>query len=272
MEISRLLFSKETQQKLEQELTIREKSKLRWQKLKEAAESGVLDKARNRFEVANIAGYTGVEEQKGYAWVANLIRRGHLKEHIYGQNKWGKMEFEYHIATEPDFDHKSSGRKKKPTERVDDTLEEPSKLATKRPPNLKKRGREMFARLLEVAESGKIAQAKTRTELANLTDTSRSWVSGLIERDYLREVLVDYNGSTPIYKYSLTGKKPNYDNVKLSRNAVVPEGVETHTRMDEIKNDQAIKLEISRKDITIKLELSGYGQVEELIKAIVKGD
>ena len=92
---------------MKEELSGPRKGELRWNKIKDADDNGILSHAKNRYEVANIAGYSSAERSKGYQWVANLIRRGHLQEIMHGLNN-GKFEYEYHVVGEPDFNHKKA--------------------------------------------------------------------------------------------------------------------------------------------------------------------
>ena len=107
MEISRLIFSKETRKKMNEELSRAQRGKLRWNRVKDADDNGILSHAKNRYEVANIAGYSSAERSKGYQWVSNLVRRGHLQEIMHGLNN-GKFEYEYHVVGEPDFSHQNA--------------------------------------------------------------------------------------------------------------------------------------------------------------------
>ena len=102
MQVSRLTFTKETQEKMNQPLTNRQKGKLRWERLKELDEAGMLSKARIRTDVSKMLGL-GDGYGAGYTWVSNLIKRGHLKETIYGTDANGRMEFEYHIVDNPHY-------------------------------------------------------------------------------------------------------------------------------------------------------------------------
>ena len=108
MEISRLIFTKETKEEIEKGLNATQRGVLRWNKLKEAEKAGTLALAKNRNEVANIAGFTEINKTRGYQWVTNMISRGNLKETIQGFSKNRKMEYEYHIVKDPDYTrHKS---------------------------------------------------------------------------------------------------------------------------------------------------------------------
>lgn len=83
-----------------------QRGKLRWEKLKEAEKEGKLSMAKNRYEVANLCGFTGEERNRGYNWVAGKIRAGQIKETIHGIGDYGKMEFEYSLAKDPDYDRR----------------------------------------------------------------------------------------------------------------------------------------------------------------------
>lgn len=108
MEASRIFFTKETKNKMEQGLNISQRGKLRWQKVKEAEESGRLAMAKNRTEVAYLAGFTEATKNRGYQWVANMVRRKHLQEIIVGMGDHGFVEYEYHVVSDPDYDKKNA--------------------------------------------------------------------------------------------------------------------------------------------------------------------
>lgn len=88
---------------METELNGLQRGKLRWQKLKEADESGKLAMAKNRYEVGNIAGFTDGERKQGYQWVAAKIHKGQIKETIHNLGEHGKMEYEYRLVKDPDY-------------------------------------------------------------------------------------------------------------------------------------------------------------------------
>lgn len=113
MEISRLTLSKETKGKLKKDLSVREKGKILFAKLEELDNNGMLSKARNRADVARLVGYQEERAKAGYAWVSNLIRRGHLQEIISEWTPSGKMMAEYHLTgTNPDYGYEERQRRK----------------------------------------------------------------------------------------------------------------------------------------------------------------
>ena len=85
---------------MNQPLTNRRKGELRWERLKELDEAGMLSKARIRTDITKMLGL-GDGYGAGYTWVSNLIKRGYIKETIYGTDANGRMEFEYHIVGNP---------------------------------------------------------------------------------------------------------------------------------------------------------------------------
>lgn len=277
MEVSRIIFKKETKEKMEKELNRLQRGKLRWEKLKEAEKEGKLNMAKTRYEVANLVGFTSGERDRGYNWVTGKIRSGQLKETIHKLGEYGRMEYEYYIVKDPDYNRKHA-QESRWTSHV-----KTPKAGTK---SLKERGREMFSRLKAIVESGEIEKAMTRTELAKMTGATRSWVCGLIERGYLKETLIDYKGSVPTYRYSLTEKEPNYDNTKFNRSAIIKEDTETIPVIEtapkenktmiwvdeSIKDTKVYRLEFLRGDVVIKLELEDYNEVIETIKTIMKGE
>ena len=254
---------------MEKGLNSRQKGKLRWEKLKEAEAKGTLGMAKTRYDLGSIVGYSEADRRKGYQWACNMIHRGHIIEHIYEFDSYGRAIYEYHLGKEPDFDAKG--------------VKNAKHRYNNKPPvtSLKEKGRLMYGRLKSLAESGDLNAAKTRTELAKLTSTSRSWVCGMIERGFLNESFLRYENGLPTYRYSLTDKEPNYDNVKVNKNTPVnkitpeekPEERKAVVWVDEATNcTKSYKLEFSRGDTTIRVELDDYEKVAELIKTILKGE
>ena len=56
MEVSRIIFRKETKEKMERGISPQEKGRLRWEKLKEAETNGLLQKAKTRTDIGKIVG------------------------------------------------------------------------------------------------------------------------------------------------------------------------------------------------------------------------
>ncbi len=124
----RWAFRKETLEKMNRELTSRERMDLRIQRLKEAEENGTLQKIRDRKELGKLLGFdTDTEEGKHKAscCITGLIQeRKALQEiMIEGTNRWN-AKYEYHYRKP--VARKRSGRvarMKKPA-----IEEEPQKL------------------------------------------------------------------------------------------------------------------------------------------------
>lgn len=268
MEISRLIFTKETKEKMNKELTRKEKGKLRYNKLEELADNGKLSLAKNRIEVANLVGVPDNGPTKtGYKWVSGLVRNGYVKETVTGIGRNGKMEFEYSLTSKkPNYEFPKP--KSKSTNAV-------SKKAKASKLSLRERGKIMYEKLKNASDNGALEKAKTRGDVAELVDGTRSWVSGLIERGFLREVLYTYENGLPAYKYNLTGKEPNYDYVKKTISATQTETISTaaETQTTVTNKEQLLcKVEITKGDILIKLELSDYDKIGELVTTILKGE
>lgn len=113
MEISRLSFTKKTQEAMNKDMSVREKGKILFARLQELEEDGTLSKAQTRADVARLAGYPEERAKAGYAWVSNLVRRGHLTEIIREWTPSGRMIAEYHLAgSAPDYGYEEVGRRK----------------------------------------------------------------------------------------------------------------------------------------------------------------
>ena len=80
MEVSKLSFTKKTLDKMKKDMSVREKGKVLFARLQELEADGTLSKAKTRADVARLVGYPEERAKAGYAWVSNLIRRGHVSE------------------------------------------------------------------------------------------------------------------------------------------------------------------------------------------------
>lgn len=102
MEISRLILTKETKEKMNEPINHFKRGELRWKRIKEYEDDGTLSKARNRMDIVEMLGserqYNAV-----YTWVSNMITRGFMKETMTGVDNNGKMEYEYHTVRTPNF-------------------------------------------------------------------------------------------------------------------------------------------------------------------------
>ena len=95
---ARVIFSKETKEKMEKGLTRKERNELRLKRLKELDASGELIKATSRLEVSRLMGFNERKYGAGYSWISKLVRDGYLKETLLLTSQSGRPEFEYRIA------------------------------------------------------------------------------------------------------------------------------------------------------------------------------
>lgn len=96
---ARVSVSKETIKKAET-ISNRRKGELRAQKLHEVAESGQLQKAKARIDVALMCGFTEEQKPAGYAWVASQVKKGVLIERLSGHNPYtNQPEYEYSLGS-----------------------------------------------------------------------------------------------------------------------------------------------------------------------------
>ena len=108
---ARVIFSKKTKDKLQKGITVREKGRVLFTRLEELDRDGMLSKAESRADVARLVGYPRERAKAGYAWVSNLIRRGHITEIIRGHSPSGVPKCEYHLAsTRPDYGYEEQDR------------------------------------------------------------------------------------------------------------------------------------------------------------------
>lgn len=113
MEVSKLSFTKKTQEDMKKDMPVREKGKVMFARLQELEADGTLSKAKTRADVARLVGYSEERAKAGYAWVSNLIRRGHIRENILEWTPSGKMVAEYHTTgSMPDYGYEEVDRHK----------------------------------------------------------------------------------------------------------------------------------------------------------------
>lgn len=98
MEISKLTLTKETKEKMKKSLSSMDKGRLMWGRVMEAEKDGRLQQAKDRNDIASIAGYT--ERRRGYSWVSNLIKRGAIVETFYAPG-----EYTYTIGKAPKLEY-----------------------------------------------------------------------------------------------------------------------------------------------------------------------
>lgn len=95
---AKVTFTPEFKNKTKKKLSGERKKELRFQCLADAEKNGELDKAKSRYDVAKLAGFTEKQRQSGYQWVYHQIKAGFIKEYIAGYTKNGLAEYEYHVA------------------------------------------------------------------------------------------------------------------------------------------------------------------------------
>lgn len=272
---------------MEEELKPAEKGKLRWERIKEAEEHGSLASAKNRYEVANLAGFTEEERSRGYQWVSSMVAKNYLQEIMHGVGKNGKFEYEYHAVGDPDYSRQKAkeARLKKQQKRK---KEGAAQVAKKQGRTVMERGRELFGKLKELAEDGTLEKARSRADVATLvgypSDQSKagySWVSNLIRRSYLKEKIV---GVTPsggmIARYTLGDEEPMYDYEEFKKRKEAKENrKETWFRENmpvleskEVVSPDVIKINITRGDTNISVEVVNTDQAIKLITTILKGE
>lgn len=299
MEISRLTFTKKTKEKIDKGLSPKAKGKLRWDKLKEAEDNGILQQAKNRIDVGRIVGLEN--DKTAYGWVSGLINKKAIIETLDSFEN-NRPVYTYHLGRPLNY---VNGRKKRKEEQVKKIQTELKRQdLTKKDQNVRELGRIKFDRLKELGETGELLKATCRIDVAALVgyneDESKkgySWVSNMIARGHLNERVL---GITPsgkaLYEYSLTGTQPLYGyeerrNKKTEKKArqelrrwqdkveagYIPQSPEPQVYDEkqiasDTKNIMPIKIEITRGDISIKVETDGYEQAIKLITTILKGE
>lgn len=75
MEVSKLSFTKKTQDKMNKNMSVREKGKILFARLQELEEDGTLSKAKSRADVARLVGYPEERAKAGYEEVNRRKRK-----------------------------------------------------------------------------------------------------------------------------------------------------------------------------------------------------
>jgi hypothetical protein len=126
------------------------------------------------------------------------------------------------------------------------------------------RGRIFWARLKELSDSGKLYRIENRKELNKSVGASSAWASGLIRRGVLSESVHHFDDlGKPVYRYSLTGKEPDYNHAwKRFRK------VDTIWLNESLNTIRSV--EITRGDITIKVDVPDWKSAIKVIKDILE--
>ena len=204
MEISKLIFSPETKEKMNRGLNSRGKSKVLWSRLKEVSDSGKLAMCKSRREVAQAVGYPQERMQAGYLWVAGLVKQGKLKETIMGIDRRGYMEYDYKIVEQPVVVKKENKMTKKLSKRA--------------------KGQIKWGNIVDASEDGRLDKCRTRRDLAKLAGyqdnemhSGYSWVTNMLGRGHIVETKIggDERG-VALYSFKI-GTPPNYSNTTPNR-------------------------------------------------------
>ena len=272
---------------MEEGLSASQRGKLRWERIKEAEEHGSLALAKNRYEVANLAGFTEETRERGYQWVSSMVSKKYLQEIMHGLGKNGKFEYEYHTVNDPDYSRQKA-RDARLGKQQQRKKEEVAKVAKKQEKSVMDRGRELFGKLKELAKDGTLEKARSRADVATLvgysSDQSKagySWVSNLIKRGYLKENIVSVTPSGGmVSRYSLGDEEPMYDYEEIKKRKEAKENrketwfKENMPVLDakEVVNQEVIKINITRGDTNINVEVVNCDQAIKLITTILKGE
>ena len=129
---SKITLTEETKNKMKKGMSIREKGKVLFARLQELDADGTLSKAQTRADVARLVGYSEERATAGYAWVSNLIRRGHISETLRKLTPNGKMVAEYHTTgSMPDYGYEEMNRRKTEKKAVQELRRSQAEAAAK---------------------------------------------------------------------------------------------------------------------------------------------
>lgn len=238
-------------------LPLQRKGELHYEALERAAKEGRLQFAKNRFEVAKLAGYTNREQSNGYQWVINMVKRGCLEEIPFGRDELGNLEYQYTLTTKP-YRSKRKTYKKKYSEVVH-PKGNPAGIYTKnkRIEKLQELDAQGF---LDKPMATKDLVAAVAPELDEPTKRNRFVLdyvkTGVISREPVPSV------GKQKYKFTLL-KEPEEPAVETTDVAEEPTEA---VCVDEVPTDKNIIVKANG----IELELKGYSieDIANLIKAL----
>ena len=153
---------------------------------------------------------------------------------------------------------------------------------TKKQNQLSKRqqGKLRYERMVELDRTGKLSEASTRNEVAVMlgfpsnSKTGISWVNNQVNRGYLAETLVGYEGGKMRKEFHTTNKQPDYDFKRLkeatkrARAERKAKQIEIEKKIEEDK--QSATLTITKGDMTISTTLDGRDIVNVIINILTK--
>lgn len=176
------------------------------------------------------------------------------------------------------------------------TFRKETKEAMDKPMSVRAKGKVLFARLEELDKDGTLSKAQSRADVAGLVGYPRerakvgySWVSNLIDRGHLSETVREFTpGGIAVCEYHLTDTRPDYGYEKhgrrkqrkeamaeMAQEAVRQQLVEPSPILDSLATQTSVaatKVEISKGDIIIKLELCDTDKLLGLVKQLLKGE
>ena len=158
--------------------------------------------------------------------------------------------------------------------------------------SVRQRGKLLFSRLQELDNNGMLSKAKNRADVATMVGYTAeqakagySWVSNLIRRGNLQEIVQEWTPSGKMVAEYHIGKTPDYDYQETKRRRdsrkkrveqVAKELVYWQGQAPILTEEKPainpIKIEITRGDITIKVEMDSHEEASKLITTIMKGE
>lgn len=158
--------------------------------------------------------------------------------------------------------------------------------------SVREKGKVLFARLQELDNNGMLSKAKSRADVATMvgytTERAKagySWVSNLISRGNLRETTLEWSPSGKMIAEYHVVKSPDYDyqetkrrkDSKKKRAEKVTQELQRWQKQTPILAEEKpvtnpIKIEITRGDMTIRVEMDNHEEASRLITTIMKGE
>lgn len=250
---ARVVFSN---QNTSEKLSKFERGRLHYEALERSAKEGQLQFAKNKVDVAKLAGYTYEKARNGgWQWVNRLVKHGFIEELPIGYNDMGTPEYQYTLTTKPYTRAKRKTYKKKMSE-----VARPSNTMY----GLSNRGKraQRLAKIKELDAQGFLDNPMRKIDFGravvpNATkSTTNNMLRRLVEDGIVKLTEAGFDGGFQLYKFELLQKEPK------------PLEEKPKTTVD--KNDTDVEPFDRRaiiKTATVEVELDGYG-AEDIITII----
>lgn len=136
----------------------------------------------------------------------------------------------------------------------------------------RERGKILYRRLKELADSGQLNRANTRSDIALMIGAKYTWVNGMVQRGFLKEEIAGFDNGTPQYFFSLSNKEPDYTYKNVGRKKEVKEEKTKYAKLPEkevVVTLQPSTIKVETKGVQFTIERIDVDDMIKLIKALI---